>query len=250
MTGILPSMNTFIAVGLAALFLQTPGKLEIKEVVEGKGPAVQAGDILTVHYTGKLLDGKVFDSSIGKGADGKDKKPFQFIIGAGQVIKGWDQGLIGMKAGGKRELTIPSDLAYGDRGAGQDIPPKAALKFDVELVKIDRIATKIVTPGKGEKVAKGGDSCELHYRLTDVDGKQIDSSYDRKQTFQIVLGQTRLISGFTAGVIGMKQGEKRQITVPSDFGYGDAGRPPVIQPKATLIFEIEMVKLATPEPIK
>ena len=73
MTGILPSMNTLIAVGLAALFLQTPGKLEIKEVVEGKGPAVQAGDILTVHYTGKLLDGKVFDSSIGKGADGKTR---------------------------------------------------------------------------------------------------------------------------------------------------------------------------------
>lgn len=237
-------MKTLIAVGLAALFLQTPGKLEIKDVVEGKGPAVQIGDILTVDYTGKLVDGKVFDSSVGK-----DKK-FQFIVGAGQVIKGWDQGLLGMKAGGKRELTIPSSLAYGDNGAGETIPPKATLKFDVELIKIDRIAAKIITPGKGDKVAKAGDSCELHYRLTDTSGKQIDSSYDRKQTFQIILGQTRLITGFTAGVLGMKQGEKRQITVPGEFGYGANGRPPIIQPNATLIFEVELVKLATPESIK
>jgi peptidylprolyl isomerase len=229
---------------LAALFIQTPGKLEIKDVVEGKGESAKVGDILTVDYTGKLLDGKVFDSSVGK------EKKFQFIVGAGQVIKGWDQGLIGMKAGGKRELTIPSNLAYGDSGAGEDIPPKATLKFDVELIKIDRIATKILSPGKGDKGAKAGDSLELHYRLTDTNGKQLDSSYDRKQTFQIILGQTRLITGFTAGVLGMKQGEKRQLTVPSDFGYGDAGRPPVIQPKATLIFEVELIKLATPESIK
>jgi peptidylprolyl isomerase len=244
MTGILPSMKSLLAVALAALFIQTPGKLEIKDVVEGKGESAKVGDILTVDYTGKLLDGKVFDSSVGK------EKKFQFIVGAGQVIKGWDQGLIGMKAGGKRELTIPSNLAYGDSGAGEDIPPKATLKFDVELIKIDRIATKILSPGKGDKGAKTGDSLELHYRLTDTNGKQLDSSYDRKQTFQIILGQTRLITGFTAGVLGMKQGEKRQLTVPSDFGYGDAGRPPVIQPKATLIFEVELIKLATPESIK
>jgi peptidylprolyl isomerase len=244
MTGILPSMKSLLAVALAALFIQTPGKLEIKDVVEGKGESAKVGDILTVDYTGKLLDGKVFDSSVGK------EKKFQFIVGAGQVIKGWDQGLIGMKAGGKRELTIPSNLAYGDSGAGEDIPPKATLKFDVELIKVDRIATKILAPGKGDKGAKAGDSLELHYRLTDTNGKQLDSSYDRKQTFQIILGQTRLITGFTAGVLGMKQGEKRQLTVPSDFGYGDAGRPPVIQPKATLIFEVELIKLATPESIK
>lgn len=243
MTGILPSMKTLLAVGLAALFIQTPGKLQIKDVQEGKGPAVQIGDILTVDYTGKLLDGKVFDSSVGR------ETKFQFIVGAGQVIKGWDQGLIGMKAGGKRELTIPSDLAYGDNGAGEDIPPKATLKFDIDLLKVDRITTKILTPGKGDKVAKGGDSCELHYKVTDTAGKQIDSSYDRKQTFQVILGRTRLITGFTAGVLGMKQGEKRQFTVPSEFAYGDKARSG-IPANTNLIFEVELVKLATPETIK
>ena len=236
-------MKTILAAALAVLFLQAPGKLEIKDVVEGKGEPAKAGDILTVDYTGKLTDGKQFDTSVGK-------KPFQFILGAGQVIKGWDLGAVGMKAGGKRELTIPSDLGYGDQGAGDDIPPKATLKFDVNLIKIDRIKAEILTKGKGEAVAKGGDVCELHYELTDTEGKKIDSSYDRKQSFQIILGKTGLIKGFTAGVIGMKQGEVRKITVPGEFGYGANGRPPIIQPNQTLIFKLEMVKLATPEVIK
>ncbi len=233
-------MKLLMVAAFAVAFLQTPGKLETKDTVVGKGETKsQAGDILTVDYTGTLTNGNQFDSSVGK-------KPFQFILGAGQVIKGWDQGMIGMKEGGKRELTIPSTLGYGAQGAG-DIPPNATLKFDISLIKIDRIKHEVLKKGTGNATAKAGDSCELHYQLTDTEGKKIDSSYDRNQTFQIILGRTGLIKGFTAGVIGMKQGEKRKITVPSEFGYGPEGRPPVIQPNATLIFEIEMVKLATPQ---
>jgi FKBP-type peptidyl-prolyl cis-trans isomerase len=236
-------MKSLFVVALAAALFQTGGKLEIKDVVEGKGEPARAGDILTVHYTGTLTDGKQFDSTVGK-------EPFQFILGAGQVIAGWDQGMVGMKAGGQRQLVIPSDLAYGDRGAGDDIPPKATLKFDVNMIKIDRIPVKILKKGSGDKVAKAGDSMELQYQVTDDKGKKIDSSYDRKQTFQIILGRTGLIKGFTAGVMGMKQGEKRQFTVPGEFAYGKEGRPPVIAPNATLIFEVELVKLATPAAIK
>ena len=243
MTGILPPMKALLAAAFAALFLQTPGKLEIKDVVVGKGQTATVGDILTVDYTGKLADGKTFDSSIGK-------KPFQFILGAGQVIKGWDQGMVGMKVGGKRSLVIPSSLAYGEAGAGESIPPNATLSFDVELKKVDRIKTEILTEGKGNAKAKGGDVTELHYELTDESGKKLDSSYDRKQTFQVVIGQTRLIVGFTAGILGMKQGEIRKITVPGEFAYGPNGRLPLIQPNQTLIFKVEMVKLASPEPIK
>ena len=108
-----------------------PMKLEIKTTQEGTGEqAVKAGDDITVHYTGKLTDGTKFDSSVDRGV------PFDFTIGQGQVIQGWDQGLLGMKVGEKRTLTIPSELAYGSRGAGNVIPPNAVLVFDVELVAI------------------------------------------------------------------------------------------------------------------
>jgi FKBP-type peptidyl-prolyl cis-trans isomerase len=104
--------------------------LIIKDVVVGKGAVAKAGDKVTVNYTGWLTDGKKFDSSIGKA-------PFEFTLGAGQVIPGWDQGVAGMKVGGKRKLTIPADLGYGAQGAGGVIPPNATLLFDVELLKVN-----------------------------------------------------------------------------------------------------------------
>lgn len=107
-----------------------PEKLEIKDEVVGDGPEAKSGDEVRVHYTGTLMDGKKFDSS-------RDRnEPFKFKLGQGQVIKGWDQGVVGMKVGGKRTLTIPSDLGYGDTGSPPNIPGKAGLKFDVELVEV------------------------------------------------------------------------------------------------------------------
>ena len=113
-----------------------PDKLEIVDEVVGTGPESKNGDTIKVHYTGTLLNGKQFDSSRGK-------DPFQVTIGQGQVIKGWDQGLPGMRVGGKRKLTIPWALAYGEKGSGASIPPKAALAFDVELLEI------VAPPGDG-----------------------------------------------------------------------------------------------------
>jgi len=106
-----------------------PDKLEIVDEVVGTGPEAKNGDSVKVHYTGTLMNGKQFDSS-------KGKDPFPVTIGKGMVIKGWDEGLPGMKAGGKRKLTIPWPLAYGDKGSPPSIPPKAALKFDIELLEI------------------------------------------------------------------------------------------------------------------
>lgn len=112
--------------------------LQILELQPGAGAPIAAGQNAVVQYTGWLYEaaapdnkGKEFDSSRNSG------QPFRFVVGAGQVIKGWDQGVAGMKAGGRRRLVIPADLAYGDRGAGGLIPPGATLVFDVDLVAVE-----------------------------------------------------------------------------------------------------------------
>jgi FKBP-type peptidyl-prolyl cis-trans isomerase len=106
------------------------GSLKITDKEVGSGTEAVAGKNVSVHYTGRLLTGKQFDSSVGRG-------PFRFRLGAGQVISGWDQGVAGMKVGGKRELVIPPHMGYGAAGAGGVIPPNATLVFDVELLGVE-----------------------------------------------------------------------------------------------------------------
>jgi FKBP-type peptidyl-prolyl cis-trans isomerase FkpA len=106
----------------------TESGLIVEDLSVGSGAAAIIGDTLSVHYTGWLEDGTQFDSSVGG-------EPFEFELGAGNVIAGWDEGLVGMQAGGKRKLVIPPDLAYGSNGAGP-IPPNATLTFEVELLEI------------------------------------------------------------------------------------------------------------------
>ena len=108
----------------------TPSGLKYVDLVTGTGESPKPGQTVTVHYTGTLENGSKFDSSVDRG------QPFTFQIGLGQVIKGWDEGVAGMKVGGKRTLVIPPDLGYGARGAGGVIPPNATLKFEVELLDV------------------------------------------------------------------------------------------------------------------
>lgn len=117
----------------------TPGPTKVPDVTElkvediklGTGPEAASGSSVTVNYIGRLTDGKIFDTSLQQG-----RKPFEFTVGGGQVIKGWDEGLLGMKVGGQRRLIIPPDKGYGVQGAAGVIPPNATLIFEIELLGV------------------------------------------------------------------------------------------------------------------
>ncbi|MBD3670999.1 MAG: FKBP-type peptidyl-prolyl cis-trans isomerase [Gammaproteobacteria bacterium] len=109
----------------------TDSGLQIEEITPGDGTEAEAGKTVTVHYSGWLTDGSKFDSSVDR------NEPFDFRLGAGQVIKGWEEGVAGMKVGGKRKLTVPPELGYGAYGAGGVIPPNATLVFEVELLDVN-----------------------------------------------------------------------------------------------------------------
>ena len=125
-------IRPLIAALFSALLLlpAAAAELQIKDIVKGTGEEADVGKTVTVHYTGWLMDGTKFDSSLDR------KQPFSFTLGERRVIPGWEQGVVGMKVGGKRELIIPPDLAYGAKGAGGIIPPNATLKFEVELLAV------------------------------------------------------------------------------------------------------------------
>jgi len=116
----------------AAKMVTTASGLKYTDLKVGSGPSPVKGKQVKVHYIGTLENGKKFDSSVDR------NEPFSFVIGVGQVIAGWDEGVMGMKVGGKRKLVIPSNLGYGPRGAGSDIPPNATLLFNVELLDAEK----------------------------------------------------------------------------------------------------------------
>ena len=123
--------STKTTITLGENMTQTASGLQYEDTISGTGPAAQTGDKVQVHYTGWLENGTKFDSSVDR------NEPFEFPLGAGMVIQGWDEGVAGMQVGGTRKLVIPPELGYGARGAGGVIPPNAMLIFEVELLAIN-----------------------------------------------------------------------------------------------------------------
>jgi peptidylprolyl isomerase len=239
---------------------ETASGLKYAVLKEGKGEAAAKHHRVSVHYTGWLEDGTRFDSSRERG------QPISFVLGRAPVIAGMDEGVRGMKTGEQRQLIIPAKLAYGERGTpGGPIPPNASLTFKVELVRLGEIvpdnerATKVddskfkttasglkyavLTEGTGAE-AKKGQQVSVHYTgWLEDGGKKFDSSVDRGQPFTFPLGGGRVIKGWDEGVEGMKVGEKRQLVIPANLGYGDRGAGNVIPPGATLVFDVELLKV-------
>jgi peptidylprolyl isomerase len=171
------------------------------------------------------------------------------VVGNGDVIKGWDEGVVGMKVGSKRKLVIPPSLAYGSRGFPPVIPPNAVLTFEIERVEPPaaqpqngELKTEDLKTGTGRE-AKLGDKVSVHYTGWLTDGTKFDSSLDRNKPFTLQLGKTQVIQGWHDGIVGMKVGGKRKLTIPPRLAYGRGGRPPTIPPNAVLIFDIDLLSI-------
>lgn len=231
------------------------GELQVIITAEGDGPQAQPGQLVAVHYTGKLDDGTVFDSSVNRG------QPIEFVLGTGRVIPGWEEGIAQMKVGDKATLIIPPHMAYGPGGSGP-IPPNATLTFDVELVSAIEVPTApeaptevaeddYVTSKSGLKyfdVVEGngatptmGQTVIVHYTGWLEDGTIFDSSIPRNQPAEFAIGVGQVIPGWDEGVLSMPIGTTRQLVIPANLGYGEAGFRGVIPPNATLVFEVELL---------
>ncbi len=218
----------------------TSGLLVI-DLKDGTGDPIKDGDRVQVHYRGWVKSTqKKFDDSHEKGT------PLTVAVGEHQVIPGFEEGLRGMKAGGERRLFIPSQLGYGEKGAGRDIPPNADLVFQVEVVKVleplTDVKVTVLKDGTGPGI-KVGDQATVHYTGTLTNGTKFDSSHDHGEPFTLTVGVGQVIKGWDIGLIGAKKGSQLRLDIPSHLGYGAQGSPPKIPPDAPLVFEIEVVDI-------
>jgi peptidylprolyl isomerase len=233
-----------------------PTELVITDITDGEGEGAKSGDTIYVNYVGVLSkDGTRFDGNYGK-------SPFAVTLGVGAVIEGWDTGLIGMKVGGRRQLDIPADLAYGDAGAGDTIKAGDALSFVIDAVAIipatdpaskpdvtvegaanvDAVQTDDLVDGEGTKV-EAGMTVALHLVAFRADtGEEITGTWEQGApiTFELVDGGT--LPGLIEGITGMKVGGRRQVRIPFADAWGKDGQPSIgLPPETDVVVVIDLL---------
>lgn len=222
----------------------------------GDGEMPEEGQPVRINYTVWLEDGTKLDSTLDR------DQPLTFSIGIGQVLPGWDEGVISMREGGQRQLVIPPDLAFGAESPGGNIPENATLIMEVELLEVleggpsdppeydeaDLVETESglqyldIEEGSGEAIT-AGQLATVHYTGWLDDGSKFDSSLDRGEPLQFPVGEGVVIPGWDEGLLGMKAGGVRLMIVPPDLAYGETGFQNVVPPNATLTFLVELEEI-------
>ncbi len=254
--------DTTVAGALAKPLVKVPAKIPTElvttDLTEGTGAAAAEGDTLVVHYIGvRTANCAEFDNSYDRGT------PLSFTIGSGRVIKGWDQGLAGIKAGGRRQLDIPAALAYGDSPPSTDvIQPGDALTFLVDAVAIipkpnpadipdisvpptpnqtELTFTDLIV-GDGPGIEPGQSVAVQLLAFSAADGKKIDSSWESGTPLTFIPGAQQLPPGIETAVQGMKVGGRRQVDIPFAQAFGEAGNDSLGLPASTdLIMVLDLV---------
>ncbi len=235
----------------------TASGLQYSILKKGNGIKPEQGDKVFVHYVGKLMNDTIFDSSYKRG------EPFSFVLGEGRVISGWDEGIALLQEGDSALFIIPPQLGYGNRVMGS-IPANSTLKFIVTLEKVVKApkvepydvkgkdtvtyesGLKMIWVNKADKKStrpQQGDIVYVHYTGYFEDGKIFDSSIRRNEPISFTLGKGQVIKGWDEGISKLAIGEKARLLIPYQLAYGENGRPPIIPPKANLIFDVELINV-------
>lgn len=241
------------------LTITTPSGVKIEWKQQGSGPKAEAGNLVSVHYTGRLTNDSVFDDSKKRG------RPIRFTLGKGQVIPGWDEALTYLRKGDIARITIPPQMAYGDRDLGI-IPPNSTLIFDVELVEVTPVSKpepfqvagldtttyesglKMIVVKKGQGLtATAGDKVSVHYSGYFTDGRMFDSSVERAMPLVFRAGIGQVIKGWDEALLKLPAGSKARLIIPPHLAYGENEVGP-IPANSTLIFDIEILEVEPHKP--
>lgn len=238
----------------AADYVTTDSGLQYYDIAEGSGDSPESGDIVSVDYSMWLQDGSTF-------IDSTQGQPTEFILGSEQVFAGWNEGLLTMQEGGQRQLVIPPDLALGEEGFGDFIPPNSSIILEVTLLSFRQTPKPTETDAADFEITdtglqyfdivegdgatpEAGDSVEMEFAIWLQDGNSyVASSEDQGGSFSFPVGAGQVFPGWEEGVLTMAEGGTRQLIIPSELGLGEQGVSGLVPPNATLVMEMTLVSV-------